>query len=131
MVGIEGACGEQAQLTFAMARHAMVDLAQIFSAAPRETATDRLSSSELGKLRDGLRKAGLPLRDGSAADQRLLELRHMYEPYVHALAAYLYVSVPAWVPLTDKPDNWQTSAWGRAAGLRQSKSADLVEPSHF
>src|SRR6266571_9239002 len=121
MVGIEGACGEQAQLTFAMARHAMVDLAQIFSAAPRESATDRLSSSDLEKLRDGLQKAGLPLRDGPAANQRLLELRRMYEPYVHALAINLYVNVPAWVPLTDKPDNWQTSAWGRAAGLRQSK----------
>ncbi len=131
MVGIEGACGEQAQLTFAMARHAMVDLAQIFSAAPRESATDRLSSSDLEKLRDGLQKAGLPLRDGPAANQRLLELRRMYEPYVHALAIYLYVNVPAWVPLTDKPDNWQTSAWGRAAGLRQSKRRGVGEPSHF
>ena len=34
MVGIEGACEKQAELTFAIARHAVVDLSQVFGTAP-------------------------------------------------------------------------------------------------
>src|SRR5439155_950003 len=41
IVGLEGWCVRQAELTFAMARHAVVDLAQVFSTPPG-TAEDRL-----------------------------------------------------------------------------------------
>ena len=34
MVGVEGAPGRQAQLTFAMARHAVVDLAMVTATRP-------------------------------------------------------------------------------------------------
>ena len=37
MVGIEGTCARQAELTFAMARHAVVDLAQVLRRRPRAT----------------------------------------------------------------------------------------------
>src|SRR4029077_9058956 len=46
MIGIEGWCARQAELTFAMARHAVVDLAQVFSAPPQGGAPERLSSYE-------------------------------------------------------------------------------------
>src|SRR6202047_2696596 len=49
--GAEGACQRQARLTFAMCRHAIVDLAQVFSAAPLAQAANRLSASELVLLR--------------------------------------------------------------------------------
>src|SRR5947207_341496 len=64
MVGVEGACARQAHLTFAMARHAMVDLAQVFSTPPAGEGDDRLPPAALGRLRADLRAAGLPLAEG-------------------------------------------------------------------
>ncbi len=115
MVGLEGWCVEQARLTFAMARHAVVDLAQVFNTPPHEPA-QRLTDAELPRLRERLAEAGLRLRDGAdaaAATQQLAELRQMYEPYVAALARHLAVTLPPWVRQVERPDNWQTSAWGR------------------
>jgi len=113
MVGLEGWCVEQARLTFAMARHAVVDLAQVFNTPPHEPA-QRLTDAELPRLRERLAEAGLRLRDGAdaaAATQQLAELRRMYEPYVAALARHLAVTLPPWVRQVERPDNWQTSAW--------------------
>jgi hypothetical protein len=103
----------QAQLTFAMARHAAVDLALVFRRPPIPPDPDRLSAERLARLRDLLREAGLPLRDGPAVDERLAELRAMYEPFVNALADFFLFTLPPILP--DKPpvDNWQTSAWTR------------------
>ena len=115
MVGLEGWCVEQARLTFAMARHAVVDLAQVFNTPPHEPA-QRLTDAELPRLRERLAEAGLRLRDGAdaaAATKQLAELRLMYEPYVAALARHLAVTLPPWVRQVERPDNWQTSAWGR------------------
>src|SRR5205807_6957862 len=85
MVGIEGMCARQAQLTFAIARHAVVDLAQVFSTTPMVSAKDRLPPNELARLRDFLAKVGLALHASTESDQRLAELRTLYEPYVFAL----------------------------------------------
>jgi hypothetical protein len=103
----------QAQLTFAMARHAAVDLALVFKQPPVTPAVDRLPAERLARLRALLGETGLPLRDGQAMDEKLNALRAMYEPFVNALGLYLMFAVPPIVP--DKPavDNWQTSAWTR------------------
>ena len=115
MVGVDGAPAWQARLTFAMARHAVVDLAQIFYTPPVTPDPDRLPPDDLSRLRLSLAASGIPLRDGEAADQKLLELRRMYEPYVYALAQYLFTPLPVWILQKDKDavDNWQTSAWER------------------
>ncbi len=115
IVGVRGASGAQAQLTFAMARHAAVDLAQILFTPPSRFQPDRLPKSELARLRQQLALAGAPLRDGPEADTRLRELRAMYEPYVAALAGRLLIELPPWIGDERIPDNWQTSAWERAA----------------
>src|SRR5258706_8342061 len=94
MVGIDGACERQAELTFAIARHAVVDLSQVFGTSPRPLPFDRLPPTELLRIRDVLAQHGLKLNDGEAADTRLAELRRMYEPYIFALAAYLGQSLP-------------------------------------
>lgn len=120
MVGMEGAPKRQAQLTFAMARHAVVDLAQIFNTPPREPFPDRLPPDELQRLRAVLAAAGVKLADGVAADQRLTELRRMYEPFVSPLADFLFITLPSWVPADESFDNWQTSRWGRISGLAQA-----------
>ncbi len=108
----------QARLTFAMARHAAVDLALVFLARPLPPDPDRLSPERLARLRAALREAGLALRDDRAADDRLTELRALYEPFVNALARRLLFDLPPVWPETEPVDNWQTSAWTRrAAGI--------------
>ena len=115
IAGIRGADAHQAQLTFAMARHAAVDLAQILATPPLAPNPDRLPASEMPRLRQLLATRGVFLLDGVAADAKLAELRHLYEPYLNALANYLLLDLPPWFPREGVPDNWQTSAWERAA----------------
>ncbi len=133
MVGLEGACERQAELTFAIARHAAVDLSQVFGSAPRSQPQQRLTAAELSRLREVLASAGLKLRDGPEADRRLAELRQMYEPYVESLASYLKLSLPTWLPAGKGKDNWQTSAWGQSIGVaspREEFPAPAAEEHH-
>jgi hypothetical protein len=57
----------------------------------------------------------MSLREGPEADQKLTMLRAKYEPYVNALAEYLLVALPPWLPETDASDDWQTSVWEHAS----------------
>ena len=115
MAGLDGASERQAELTFARARHAVVDLSLVFRTEPGEPKPARLSPERLAKLRALLAASGLKLRKGEAVDQRLTELRHLYEPYVHALAAYFRVAIPPWIAAAGWVDNWQKTAWERPA----------------
>lgn len=115
MVGVDGTSEWQARLTFAMARHAVVDIAQIFSTPPRtgDCAEMRLPPRDLARLREIFTANGVNLRAGTEAEQQLLKLRGMYEPYVIALSDYLMMPLPPWILPPDSIDNWKTSAWGR------------------
>jgi hypothetical protein len=110
---LEGACQRQAERTFAMARHAVVDLAIVFNTPPSEPDPDRLSAADLAHLRSRLSESGLKLREGNDGDQKLSELRGMYEPYVSSLSQYFHVTVPPWMHEAGHPDNWQMSVWER------------------
>ncbi len=120
---LEGECVRQAQLTFAMSRHAIVDLALVLHTAPRKPAIDRLSAADLVDLRSILRQEGTHLREGAEADRKLHELRGMYEPYVYALSNRLRLSLPPWIPRSDRADNWQVSEWGRNADVTKRSDA--------
>ncbi len=109
--GVEGACQRQAERTFAMARHAVVDLAIIFKAPPFGPDPDRLSEEDLAHLRSRLSESGLTMREGSDTETRLRELRNMYEPYLSSLSLYFHISVPPWMHASSHPDNWQMSVW--------------------
>jgi hypothetical protein len=115
IAAVKDAAPYQAQLTFAMARHAIVDLALVFHTPPRAPDPDRLPATRLLQLREMLGAAGLVLREGAGVDAKLAELRAMYEPFVNALAHFLLFTLPP--VLSDKVavDNWQTSAWMRRA----------------
>jgi hypothetical protein len=115
MAGLEGACERQAELTFAIARHAVVDLAQVFGSAPLSAAEDRLPPEQLRRLRGFLESAGFRLSVGDGAARRLTELRRMYEPYIESLAGYLLLPLPPWFNDAPRNDNWQTSAWEKIA----------------
>ncbi|HXN25121.1 MAG TPA: potassium channel family protein [Candidatus Dormibacteraeota bacterium] len=122
MTGPVDSCQRQAELTFAIARHAVVDLAQVFDAPPKAPEIGRLTAEDLQKLRPNLATLGIPLREGAEAEQRLTQLRALYEPYVASLARSLYVKLPPWTPQGPRKDNWQTSAWGRISGVLQEAS---------
>ncbi len=106
IAGVEGACARQAQLTFAMARHVVVDLAQVFGAPPLAPALERLSLAGLTAMRRDLAAAGLRLPDAAGVEERLRELRGLYEPYVNSLARHLRVTIPPWIAAARAPDNW-------------------------
>jgi hypothetical protein len=131
IAGIEDSCAKQAELTFAIARHAVVDLCQVFGAAPRPPLTDRLPPETMQKLRSKLTQHGTTLTSTPEAEQKLLELRRMYEPYVHALAIHLRQSLPPWIPEKKSKDNWQTTAWAQTSGAMDKETISLVHDDHF
>lgn len=114
LAGVETGCQREAQLTFAMARHAVGDLAQVFNASPTQAIPDRLPPPKLVQLRAHLVAAGLQIREGSVADREFAELRALYEPYVLALAGYLSMTIPDWLAVGQQADNWQITAWERS-----------------
>jgi hypothetical protein len=107
----------QAQVTFAIARHAAVDLALVLRAKPPSPAgaAERLAVEPFAALRAALDAAGVPLRDLSNADEALRKLRGTYEPFLHGLAAKLLLTVPPLMTEDGVPDNWQRSAWMKPA----------------
>ncbi len=110
LTGIEGLADEPARFTFAMARHAVVDLALVIGIPPT-TGVNRLSAAEFAHLRDVLAASGIHLREGTATEQKLAALRETYEPFVSALADRMLVSLPPWIPPENTLDDWQTTAW--------------------
>jgi len=113
MTGIEGIHPGQARLTFAMARHAAVDLAQVVNARYDPAAAERLTGADFDVLRETLAAVGLKLRTGDEARQKLDKLRSMYEPYLHSMGKNLMLSLPPWKHPAKARDNWQAGPWDR------------------
>ncbi|HTW57128.1 MAG TPA: potassium channel family protein [Terriglobales bacterium] len=118
LVGIEGVQPGQAKLTFAMARHAAVDLAQVVNARYDSAAPDRLPEADLEALRAALAAAGLRLRSDEYARDKLTKLRSMYEPYVHSTGRNLMMTIPSWMHPESTRDNWQAGPWDRVIQAR-------------
>jgi len=106
--GIEGLPTWQAHVTFAIARHAAVDLSQVLHARP-DAGADRLTRQDLEHLRRHLEEAGLRPGRSPDVEAKLTELRRSYEPFVVGLSRTLITTVPAWWRQTPIRDNWQTS----------------------
>jgi hypothetical protein len=109
--GIIDAPTWQARLTFAMARHAVVDLTMVFNTPPIVHSEDRLSHEMMVEMRDRLHEAGVPFCETEAAEQELYELRRSYEPYLVALSRRFDMPLPPWVMTDPLPDDWQTTGW--------------------
>jgi len=138
LTGIEGVNPGQAKLTFAMARHAAVDLAQVVNARYDPDAPDRLPEAEFDSLRDALAGAGLRLRADDAGRDKLKKLRSMYEPYLHSTARNLMLTLPPWKHPEKTRDDWQAGPWDRliqARGLailgQKPRSSSPVGEEHF
>jgi hypothetical protein len=85
----------------------------------------------LDHLRAILTEAGLKFRGGSTVDEKLSELRRMYEPYAYSLSNYLRIVIPPWIPKFSRSDNWQTSTWGRSTGFQIDDRSELDRDEHF
>jgi len=118
LTGIEGIHPAQARLTFAMARHAAVDLAQVVNARYDSAEAERMTDADFDSLREALAAAGLKLRTSDEARQKLKKLRSMYEPYLHSMGKNLMVSLPPWKHPAKMRDNWQAGPWDRVIQAR-------------
>ncbi len=110
IAGLENSPGRTARLTYAMARHAVVDMSRVLGQPPRAPHPDRLAPAELADLRKELAAAGYVLREDPKVDDKLHRLRQMYEPYMNALGQFLLMPLPRWLPLGPATDNWQRTA---------------------
>jgi hypothetical protein len=128
IAGVRGHGARQAQLTFAMARHALVDLAQIFHLSPATSAPDRLPGDRCGQLYEMLCQAGVNVCRDDRSIERLREMRALYEGYAEALSGYLGMALPPW--MTDRPrkDNWLAVAKVRAQAESANPPAGAVAP---
>jgi len=100
----------------------------VFSAVPVLPDQDRLPPDMLRLIRETLEKHGTKLAETPEADQKLAELRKLYEPYVYALAERFDQTLPPGFPrkierkLADHA--WAKTTNGTAA-------AALVHDDHF
>lgn len=131
MVTLEGDCQRQARRTFAIARHAVVDLALILETPPEFQESERLPPATLEHLLAGLSATGLIPLKKEEADSRLADLRRMYEPYVIALSGRFRLILPPWISENTPMDNWQQSAWSPIKGYRQKDPAAGIGERHF
>jgi hypothetical protein len=131
MTGVTGIHPEQAKLTFAMARHAVVDLSQVINAQYSPHDQDRLPLAEQQRLKSDLARRGVTLSDRPEALSHLAELRALYEPYAHALSRRLYMTLPPWIPSEVKKDNWKGGPWDRAIQARALERPGVQAEDHF
>jgi hypothetical protein len=118
---VEGDAARQAQLTFVMARHAVLDLAHIFGLKDIASREDRLPETSVEKICVQLADAGFKLCAGDASLQRLRELRAMYEPEAFQLGRLLMQDLPPFYPKPGKRSNWT-----QITGLRSQTEASLL-----
>lgn len=103
---------DSARFTFAIGRHAVVDLSYTFHTGLLEPASDRLPSSELVQLLGDLGRAGVELGASAATiEARLRRMRSFYEPYINALSSLLELPLPPWIAPESLSDNWRTTEW--------------------
>jgi Ion channel len=131
MTGVDGIHQEQAKLTFAMARHAVVDLAQVVNSEYSPHDLDRLSEEDRVRVKTELAWRGVSLSDKPEAPARLAELRIVYEPYLHALGRRLVMTLPPWIHKERHKDNWQGGPWDRAIQARALEHPGHGADDHF
>ena len=129
IAGVRGHEARQAQLTFAMARHALVDLAQVFSLRPIQNMPDRLPPERYEQLYQMLCKSGVSVcRDGESYE-RLRNLRALYEGYASALSQHLCMSLPPWMADQPHKDNWLAVA--KVRNQAEAANPGLNEPTNI
>jgi hypothetical protein len=109
MLSAEGELQHQAQATFAIARHALIDSTKVLRLKLPRDPCDRLSADDLRAIRDIVARGGTALNAQSLNFEEVKEALQSYEPYSSALSAHLLMALP---PLLQKDsrDNWQITS---------------------
>lgn len=123
IAGVQDHAARQAQLTFAMARHAMVDLTQVFSMKPEAGGEDRLSPDEFELLHNRLCESGIRVCRDADSMERLKKMRALYEGYAIALSRHFRMPLPPWVAEHPHKDNWLSVARVREAAEAAGRPA--------
>jgi hypothetical protein len=125
----EGETKWQAQLTFAISRHAVADLSEVLRVRPQPPHADRLPAEDLKKVRSLLLECGVA-QCADAGDLKLKELRQMYEPHLAALSRLLWMPLPTWG--ADAAPNSSRTVWGRiTSSAPGDPSDDRSHSDHF
>ena len=127
----DGMAKWQARLTFAIARHAVVDLAEVLRIPATPLAQDRLPPKEVAQARNLLLECRPASKCGESGDQKLIQLREMYEPYLNGLSRRLLMPLPSWGIERQFVENWKRSAWGKISSGPADSGSSSRESSHF
>jgi hypothetical protein len=134
IAGVQDHAARQAQLTFAMARHAMVDLTQVFSQTPVTNGQDRLPPELFELLHKRLCESGIRVCRDADSMERLKKMRSLYEGYAVALSRHFCMPLPPWVAEHPHKDNWLSVARVRqateAVSVEESGRSSLAEDEH-
>jgi hypothetical protein len=121
LVGVSEMKPLQARMTFAMARHVVVEMGRSLHVAPKRNPPNRLSHEDFLRIEDLFQAAGVKWSGGAGAEETLAALRATYEPMLHSLADYLLIPLPPWVAGEGEgADHWEQ-------GRRGSIASRLVE----
>ncbi len=110
IAGVQDHAARQAQLTFAIARHALVDISQIFSLQPISDGEDRLPPERFEVLYGSLCQAGVRVCRDADSMERLKKMRALYEGHASVLSEYLRMPLPPWIVEQPHRDNWLSVA---------------------
>jgi hypothetical protein len=127
----EGTAKWQARLTFAIARHAVADLAEVLRVPPLAPAQDRLPPKDASEVRNLLIECKASSKCGEAGDNKLLQLREMYEPYLNGLSERFLMPLPSWGVGHQFVENWKRSAWGKISSGIGGQGRSSVDSGHF
>ncbi len=134
---VEGPASRQAQLTFVMARHAVIDLGQVFHIQQQKVwaaqeGNERLPARDFDRLCSVLGEVRLRLCGDHASAERLQTIRALYERHAGALSDYLRMPLPAWVPEKKEKDQWRllTKLRSEAEAVRGQSRSALLHDDH-
>jgi hypothetical protein len=91
---------EAAEITFAIGRHALADLALQYRV--KHGRAERLSDADFDRLYSAVEDAATRPVGREEARRRLSELRQAYEPKAQGLAELLALELPAWLREEDR-----------------------------
>ena len=113
LIGVEDVQPLQARMTFAMARHVVVELVRSLDLPTLRTeGFQRLGSEDYAEMLAAFSRAGVTWNGGDEGEDVLAAVRATYEPQLHALADYLLIDLPSWTAGQDSPDHWERGPRG-------------------
>lgn len=107
MVSKNNQLHSRAKSTFAIARHAAVDLTEAFYLSPQKPHKDRLPENDLEKLRKIIKVEAVPLREGIPAQEKLQFLRKLYEPQMQSLSDFFLMPTTPFIYTGTIQEAWK------------------------